>query len=339
MCQSRYRKKVKESPCRVSPAEFRALTRRFTALHEGLPPDSVRCQTYRGPVAPIRKLGRVTEIQYRKAVLDGRYPYHHPFAPHAQPWLGIDAQGAPVLWSGRYTVTTHGIEDRSPSKVQSERLPGIPKTLAQLGTLEFIRYASIEDGVTRVRSWRFTGPVTLEHDPLGHLHVLHRSARIKPQQRTIEMAHRKGHRRHNPLKLEGGALGKVAYPVVGAGVVGAAAIELTNRLLSAPGANGSPRLAGYKKAGVEIAAGVLGAFLLSRTKAPGEVVLGIGAGLFSLGALDVFHTFQANRIMASASATTPPVGGTAAGHYAIGAGGLPQGYYGVNRAGCAVGRR
>lgn len=299
---------VSTGRCSVSPGKARALAAQFTELHEGLAEKKIACEPYHGPVLPVRKLGLITEIQYHKSVTDGRYPYHHPFAPHAQPTFGLDRLGIPVIWAGRYHVTTHGIEDWPASKVRPERLSGTPTALTQLGTLEFIRYAANESGVLRVRTLRFTG-LTLEHDPQGNLHILRTKT---PPRKGLTMK-----RRHNPSTKE---MTKTAGKVLVGALVGGAAIMAADKILS-------PRVAGYKKAGIELATALVGAGLLVKFKAPPQIVFGVGTGVGSLALLDGYKTWNAAHPM--------PV---APGHYALGPGGLPQGYGAVNRAGCAVPR-
>jgi pyruvate,water dikinase len=50
-------------------------------------------------------------------------------ARHARPRFGTDDSGRLWIWSGRYVVTDRGIEDLSRFRVNTERLPALPKPL------------------------------------------------------------------------------------------------------------------------------------------------------------------------------------------------------------------
>lgn len=147
----------------------------FTALHEGKTPRGAVVETILEATKVRYVLGQCTEIQYWKDVTDGEYRYHHPFAAHAQPTIFVDDRGKLGIYRGRYVVTYRGIEDRSRSSVEKERLPRKASKLITLGRLEFVRYRWTDDnGVERVGEVRFSrqnAPV-IAHDQYGDLHVL-----------------------------------------------------------------------------------------------------------------------------------------------------------------------
>jgi len=275
----------------------------------------------------------MTEIQYKKAVTDGRYSYHHPFAVHARPTVGLDAQGKLVIYAGKYHVSIAdsaiGIVDKPASSIRSESLPSRPNSFIQLGTLEWIRYQFNDAGVTRTRTLRFPGSRTsIERDEKGNLHVVQNY--VFPHE---EIMKRRTRARRNPVKIEGEGLKAVAMAAVGVGLVGAVLAEGADKFIGT-------RIFGYKKAGLEVLGGIGLAYAASRMKAPGEVVLGIGGTGVLLGARDAVHTWQASRAALPApvpqtpAPTTPPKPGA----YALGPGGMPQGYGYVNRAACGVRR-
>lgn len=317
---------MKKGRCRVSGSALQKLERQFTELHEGLTPDTVSCQAYKGPVSPVRNLGRMTDIQYKKAVTDGQYSYHHPFAKHAQPMVGLDRSGNLVIYAGRYRVIVNekeiGVKDLPASRIKPEWVPGAPKSLMRLGTLEWIRYASNDSG--NVETLKFSPKTTVDHDENGYLHV-----RGRANEETKTMARKRNGRRRNPVSLIGkNDVGKIVIPVLGVAAVGAAAMEGASRLSGMKNAAGVLYLDGYKKAAAEVIGGVLAAWALSKVRVmPAEVILGVGSSVASMGFLHGVQTWQ---MQSSLPAATQP------GQYAIGPGALPQNYYAVNRAGCAV---
>lgn len=93
-----------------------AIARRYTALHEGLAPSSIRSVRTPKPTRVRIDLGRATAIEYDKKTLKGVEGFRHDFAPGAGPMLQHDETGRLHASGGRYHVTTHGIEDRPMSK-------------------------------------------------------------------------------------------------------------------------------------------------------------------------------------------------------------------------------
>jgi hypothetical protein len=291
----------------------------------------------------------VSEIQYRKLVTDGEYSYWHPYKVVASPKIGIDSRRNPVIFTGRSTVTTHGIEDLPASDFRPERLPPRPRRLILLGRLEWIRFVWEDPaGTSHLYKLSFSRRVhstSLEHDERGNLHIL--NGKISPNE-AIPMArkhhsHRshRGHkpRRHNPVELTGHALGRVLVPTLSIGAVGALAAVGADKLLTGPksATDPTPKYSGYQRAAFEGLGGILAAAALSIAKVPAEVILGVGAIGVTKGILDGYAEYQARAAAAAhqqlASGTS---GATAPGARALGAGyGMPAGYYSVNQAACA----
>lgn len=169
------------SACRLTPDQRRKAIETYTALHEGRKPSQILCEPVRRS-KPARRLGRATEIQYKKLVPDGHHSYHHPWAEQAQPSLYLDGDGLPLLVAGRYETTRRGIEDRvTPGMptvrylkhpyVARERLPRPPKLLTTLGRIEWIRYKG-QDGSVHTLRWDARRAPLVAHDERGDLHVL-----------------------------------------------------------------------------------------------------------------------------------------------------------------------
>lgn len=283
----------------------------FTTLHEGLTPAQLTCETFHGPVKPVRLIGRATVVHYRKLTPKGFEKYFHPFESHAQPKLGIDAAGFPVFWTGRYRVLDGGITDRSARSVRPESLPGIPKSLADLGVLQWIEYKP--GGGQRPKTLRAPSRSLLVHDERGNLYVM-------PTEENMKKYGKK-----NPLEIKGHA-GHSASPsdILMAFVLVGAGEAVASELLSAL----PPKISGYKRPLVQAALGMgLGYFAAKTESIPNEVALSIGASGALLGLLGVKNEFMLQR---AAGATYRPGGA------ALGPGGMPPGYAPISRAQCAV---
>jgi hypothetical protein len=315
----------------------------FVDLHEGLPPQALTCEAYEGPVGRVKNLGRITAIEYRKQTLKGLETYWHPFAPHAQPRVGLDQRGKPVIWAGRYRVRTGGITDRGARSVEPEFIPRNPQSLSDLGILQWIRY----DSGNGEQTLRFSAREMLAHDEHGHLYI----QTGRPVSDAVNSIHegnmRKKIAKRNPVKFQnrsGTAQRELIDVITGVAFVGAAALgvtELSARFLPAT-------LTGYKRAGTQLAAGLGLAAAASRFPiVPDEITLGLGvAGVVAGGATAIRQWQTQREINALKERTGSPAPGTGvaggtsgAGYASLGAGGMPPGYYGINRAGCAVGYR
>lgn len=323
---------MSQDPCKPSARVRRKLVDHFTDLHEGLPPQSVACGKYDRPVGIVRSMGRITAIRYRKRTPKGMEAYWHPFASHAQPLIGLDQRGKVVIWAGRYRVRTGGITDRALRNVEAEFIPRNPKSLSDLGILEWIRYDPTNEdearfhlhtgrpvsnaiGEHRSQTLRFSARSMLAHDEQGNLHVL------STAHEENSMA------KKNPVGIQsrkGGAKNEIMDVVAASvfiGVTAAVYHEATTRLLPMT-------LTGYKRAGVQLAAGLGLAAAGASIDAPSEVVLGLGASGVISGGLGALSEWQARRAMTNAG-----------GYAQLGPGGMPAGYSRINRAGCAVGIR
>lgn len=143
---------MKRNSCNISEEDRAHAIEMHTALHEGLAPKELICETWiNEPVTHI--LGTATEIQYKKKVPDEFPSYHHPWAEQARPTIGITKDGHLRIFAGRYETTRRGIEDRvsrgmttvkylKQPHVQREYLPSNPTGLITLGKLEWIKYDS-----------------------------------------------------------------------------------------------------------------------------------------------------------------------------------------------------
>lgn len=274
-------------------------------------PAQLSCEAVRGPAHPVRPIGRATAIQYLKRTPKGLEKYWHPFEPHAQPKLGVDAHGIPAFWAGRYRVLDGGITDRSPRSVRPESLPTNPKSLADLGLLQWIEYDP--GGGQRSKTLRAPSRSLLVHDEQGNLYVM-------PTEETMKKYGKK-----NPLEIRGHAGQATPGDILMAFVLVGAGEAVATELLSAL----PPKISGYKRPLIQAALGMgLGYFAAKTESIPNEVALSLGASGAVLGLLGVKNEFMLQR---AAGATYRP-GGAAA----LGPGGLPQGYAPISRAQCAV---
>lgn len=92
-------------------ASLPTITDRYRTTHGGRNPT----QAFRAKVevpTTLVPVGRLYAVTYDADKGDGVYPYRHPFEPGAQPLVCANEQGDRLfLVGGRYTVTSHGIED------------------------------------------------------------------------------------------------------------------------------------------------------------------------------------------------------------------------------------
>lgn len=288
------------------------LSRVYQELHEGLPASEfVREKPISRP-GPLRELGTLTAIQYQKAVPEGPrgsgvdQPYKHPYTLHAQPTLWLDARGHLHLSSGRFVVTTHGIEDRPLSRVEREYLPSTrPRALVTLGKLEFIQYRNAATGRSETIAFVGTQRPILAHDPRGNaLYALHGRYSIEvPQQETV-MAKRRRRSRRNPtlgmfrVNPSGVALVKqakaVAVSAAEIGVAVAGTMFLMSWLEDRPAVASrlvgkSPYIPAVGKALVGIAAGVALQKALPNMEGIGAAV---ATGGVASGAVDAVYAWQ-----------------------------------------------
>lgn len=184
---------MKVGACNISEEDRARAVEMHTALHEGLPPDELICETWSNERVK-HKLGRATEIQYIKKIPDEIPSYHHPWAAQARPTIGVTPSGSVRIYAGKYETTRRGIEDRvtdgmktvkylKQPYVQPEYLPNNPTGLITLGKLEWIKYIPHSDGdggsltgsrQTKEKVLKFsesTAPI-IAHDQNGDLHIL-----------------------------------------------------------------------------------------------------------------------------------------------------------------------
>jgi hypothetical protein len=332
----------------------------YTALHEGRAPDRFIQEPVPRRPRRVNILGRMTAIQYYKLVVDGEYRYNHPFDENtpllsefelnAAPTIGVDERGKLVIFAGRYIVTDRGIEDRKPSQIQSEYLPGKPKYLTDLGTLQFVDYLS-ESGSKRITFPNHRGPV-ISHDQNGNLHCLRGqytikdiklgddSARSQPrrnprssekQRETKIMARHRSrrHRRHSFLSglRHNPASSKMSGRSVSRALMGTAAVGLTAAAtmvaLDLGFTRFAPATTDWKRSVGKIAIGVGAAVLLAKFVPP-SVAAGIGAGGVIDGSLELYQANLAARV----NAAVLPSGRIMST--------LPAGYAPYNAASCGV---
>jgi hypothetical protein len=227
----------------------------YTALHEGRAPDRWISERVGAAPAGLHPYARITEIGYAKKIpgqTDGMY---HPFTSHAQPAFTIDRRGKLWIYTGRYEVTEHGIEDLSRDRIRAERLPRAPKTLIDLGKLEYLKYKR-EVGQTVVHGiYEFHGAdqPTLAHYR-GELHVLRGRYRLRQGRDETMRA-----MRANPVgkALERGKSVLMSELVVGG--VGLGTILLANEAFTKL----TPTLSMYNRAAVLFGAGTAAAIGIS----------------------------------------------------------------------------
>lgn len=299
----------------------------YTALHEGRPPERFIEEPIPRRPRRVEVIGRITEIQYWKLVPSGEDRMWHPFAEHAQPKLGIDESGRFHIYAGRYVVTDRGIEDRKQSSIQSEFLPNKPRSLTDIGKLEWIKYQWYDQSSIQTDEILFSqhaSPI-LSHDENGNLHVLRGSKQTGVE--TMARSRSRSHRRHrgyrrNPTEMGSGSrLQRAMLGALVVGSIGAATIVSLDMLLAR-----WPTLTGATKAFVKIGIGVAGATLLGKYVPP-AVAVGIGAGGVTDGALDLWTIYGAPRLAAMNTPATNPAPGMRA---------LPAGYAPFSAASCAV---
>ena len=327
------------------------MTERYTALHEGLAPKRYHTVEAPTPTGAVRPIGRIVEIQYRKAIPGTSPNYWHPFAPHAQPRFGIDTRGRLFVWSGRYVVTDHGIEDRPRHQTKKERLPTPPEALINLGTLQWIKYAvDHDDGSREYGVYEFDrGAPTIERDRRGDLFVLGGSYRLEPP-RGNSMKHRRA-RRLNPSG-KAALHGLVSTLTVSA--VAAPTMYLMSRLqgwllqkypsLRTP-TNYLLLQGGQALVGAGLAAGVAsvaGDSGIVKTISMGLGIGGVAPALFTLGdklMVKVAPTMPIATLPAvPASMSTPPNAAGIASVRALPGAGLPQGFTAATAEVCGVRR-
>lgn len=307
-----------------------AAANEYTALHEGERPHGVVQEHVAPFVGPKHVLGRLTDVQYTKPVTDGSYPYHHPFAEHAQPTLFVDATGRPGLYRGRYKTTYRGIEDRTRNEIEDERLPGRATRLITLGKVEFLRYKwEDEDGEIRTEEIRFRPHEAwvLSHDQRGDLHFT--GGRLLKEH--TEMKHSRSGKSRSRRNPSGGSdksmMGRgKRILVTGLAVgLGAAATMIGVNMLFQRFTWSAP-----VKALAKMGTGVVGAMLagMALPSVP-ALAAGIAVGGVSAGLMDLYTAYIVPRIGARTAA--------AAGLPALSAGHVPAGF-GVNRgAACGIG--
>ena len=291
--------------------------RQYTDLHEGTPPQNVVCGSYNVPMGGLTWLGNITDIQYDKRVREnGRLhspPYHHPFAPFAQPALYKDSTGSLFVRGHFYYTTERGIEDWK--RKTAKNIAIHPKRLVVLGKLEWIRY---NDGYRNV-DLRFADPGQPEvaHDELGKLHIL--GGRKPNYLRENPMRHRRSRHhsrraRHNPSHTAKSASGmsgaEATQVVVSAGIASLAAVATMKGLAAVSLLNDKPAL----RALADVAAGAgvgLGLLALGAPSALGGGVMigGMAKGISS--GVDLVRGAMAARSQASqASGSQPPASGS-----------------------------
>jgi len=98
---------------RINPA----LARKYTDLHEGRPPDAFIAEKLGPQPKYFIELGKIPEQMYLKKVVDGEFPYRHPYAEWAMPTLVHDERGKlHIIDQDGLIVTERGIEDNMARK-------------------------------------------------------------------------------------------------------------------------------------------------------------------------------------------------------------------------------
>jgi len=312
---------MRRPACEIPSQRLRYAERHFTRLHEGFAPASITCADYTEPVRPYQVLGRITEIQYLKRTPKGLERYWHPFAPYAQPKVGLDARKRPIIWAGRYSVRTGGITDHARENVVPEFLPRKPSLLSDLGTLEYIRYDSLYGG-SRPKTLRFSARDVLVHDEQGNLYIVRPTTEVE-MRRHSSRRHHKG--KKNPVEIKSAHGGHkpefmdLAKAGAAIGLTTVAWGEISSRIT--PGS-----LTGYTRALVQGVGGMFVAKLAAdfTPKMP-EIPLGIASTAAVQAIVGVVNTYRAQRLITNPS-----------GAAALGPGGMPAGYAPVNRGACAV---
>lgn len=318
--------------CRVSKSRSERLEREFTELHEGLPPDKVSCEEYRGPASPIRREGQVVQIDYDKLIPYGKQWYYHPIDENSQPTLAFDRNGLPVVYGGRIHVTTHGIEDLDSSRQRREFIPKKPRSLSLFGRLRQIRYKP--KSASRIQTWKPTRFLALAHDEQGTLHIIPERILHEGNQ-MARRSYRKHARRRNPPQ----SMVATAGQVVGVGLGTAFVAGIADYYLA-------PRFGGYKLAAADVGVGIAAALLAKSLGAKSAVVAVAGVGPVAVGGLRGYEEYQRQKTLAPKSSVGNGTGtlapgsapGPNAANRVLMPGGMPANYYPVSRQSCAVPR-
>lgn len=285
-------------------AQSKLAVREYQRLHEGLKAREVVQQDVSRPVGRRTLLGHVEQIQYLKSVTNGVFDYWHPHEDHAQPELWRDSRGKLFVRGRNYVVTDRGIEDMPRGKFTRRAENYSPKRLVTLGTLEWIRYRSL-DGTSQILRFEGAARPVLAHDETGKLHVLNGRYKIEVDPMARRRRHSKRHSapRANPSgRSSGSAMMKhaekygTALLATGAGVfVGAQVLTYLANMswfrITNP----------YAKAA---AVGVLGlgaglaAFMYAPSKAAPTIGTALGAGGVALALNNAWLTYRASRGMA-----------------------------------------
>lgn len=316
----------------------RVAANEFTALHEGKPPSGTVLETIEPFIGRKRVLGRCTEVQYLKSVTDGTYPYHHPFAEHAQPTLFVDATGRPGFYRGRYKTTYRGIEDRTHGEIEDERLPGRATRLITLGKIQFLRYKwEDEDGDVKTEEIRFepSEAPTLSHDQRGDLHLT--GGRLLKEQTTMASKSGKSRSRRNPSGKDNSTMGRGKRILVTGLAVGFGAtvtMVALNQVFTKFGLTWNPAV----RAGAKVAAGV-GLAMVAGMAMPGvpAVAAGLAVGGVVAGMGDLYVAYILPKLPASMGGPRAAQFPVTAGFPHLPAGRIPSGYGQMQGAGCGVG--
>lgn len=370
---------MNDSRCRIDDDRRDLLAQKYTALHEGRTLEELLCEEWQSPRG-ASPFGVATEIQYKKKVPEGKPSYHHPWEDYAQPTIAVDKNGQLVFYAGKYETTRRGIEDRvlpgmptveylKQPYVQPEKLPGPPKELITLGTLEWIGYkVHTSDGWKNDRLV-FNPSIAPEiaHDQDGNLHVLHGRYLITDTGVEESMKHARRHhmsydnprrgrsrrarRRHfaynNPTRVAVAVRGETGAQRAGRMIMNSVVVGGV-ATLTAVGMNMAlARVAwsGGVKAATKIGVGLVGglglAYLLPTVP---SVAAGFSVGGVIDGFLDLWNMYVAPRLTAMTTSTTTtttttqtpaPTGTLPAGQAMFG--GIPRQYAGYSPAACGVG--
>jgi hypothetical protein len=198
---------------RPSRRKLESVSEFYTELHEGKEPESIHRELApRETKSPVWHGERIAEIQYRKKIPGQTPHYWHPHKSHARPALAFTRSGMPVIATGRYEVTTHGIEDLPENRVRRESWPKRPHELIDLGVLEWIKVELPKghpDGKYREINFESFPNYLLTRDERGNLHVLKQGDREMRHRRHSYMSElnanphhrRRHHRRRNPTEI------------------------------------------------------------------------------------------------------------------------------------------
>jgi len=286
----------------------RDLAAPYASLHEGAAMDACVRQPIPERPRKLRVLGRLAEIQYAKVTTEKKIPtYWHPFAAHARPTIAIDERGRLWIYAGLYEVRNGwpragliGICDLPRAKQRAEKLPAEPKSLIDLGRLEWIKYLPVgKSQPSKARVFSFparTAPTLAHHN--GDLWVLGGRYALSAANGDTEMKSKRSVMRANPSKsskggkssnMEKGKALLLTGLTLGGGVV------LTGELMDLGLTRFAPSLTGYKRGAVEVGVGLVAGGISLFAGGPKALTAGLAAGGVAWGLKTMFTAYRASR--------------------------------------------